>query len=208
MALPDLTDQFVADAYMGVLHTSNIPLSGSNLPPVYDGLGNRSSLNLGAYCNGASICGTLSATSLILDDYSFIGAFMHNFLYPVGSIFLSFENTNPSLRFIGTTWIQTAHGHFLGGVGMGTDINTVTKNLSAGENDGEYEHTLTIDELPPHQHNVLGRDERFGRTNSSSKQSVGTDPTSIKGITSNVGGGDSHNNVPPSFGVYVWRRTL
>ena len=204
MALPDLTDQFVADAYIGVLHTSNVAFTGSNLPSIYDGLGNRSSLNLGAYCNGASICGTLSATSLILDDYSFIV----DFIYPVGSIFLSFENTNPSSRFIGTTWIQTADGHFLGGVGTGTDINSITKSLSAGENDGEYEHTLTIDELPPHQHNVLGRNENFGRTNSSGKQTVGTDPTSIKGITSDVGGGNSHNNVPPSFGVYVWRRTL
>lgn len=118
MALPDLTELHVADTYKGVLHTSNVPISGANLPPVYDGLGNKSSLRLGSDGNGASVSGCLSADCLTLTGYPSI----IDYLYPVGAIYLDTLDVNPQTRFVGTTWGKISEGKFLAGVGSGVDI--------------------------------------------------------------------------------------
>lgn len=62
----NLTNFNVSDTFYGVLHAG-----GQNMPPsgqsqIYDGIGTPTALRLGANCNGATICGTLSATSLSL----------------------------------------------------------------------------------------------------------------------------------------------
>jgi hypothetical protein len=201
--LPDLTDQFIADSYAGILHTSEIPATGTNLPQVYDGLGNKTSFSIGSDGNGGSFTGTLSSGNYSIGNY----ATLIDYLYPIGSVYFSVGNTNPATRFAGTGWTQISEGRFIVGVGSDQDDNSVTKTFTEGENNGEYQHTLTVAEMPSHGHNVLGRNERFGRTNSSSKTSVGTDPTRIKGITDNTGGNLPHNNTPPGFGLYVWERT-
>jgi hypothetical protein len=201
--LPDLTDQFIADSYAGILHTSEIPATGTNLPQVYDGLGNKTSFSIGSDGNGGSFTGTLSSGNYSIGNY----ATLIDYLYPIGSVYFSVGNTNPATRFAGTGWTQISEGRFIVGVGSDQDDNSVTKTFTEGENNGEYQHTLTVAEMPSHRHTVLGRSENYGRTNSSSKTSVGTDPTRIKGITGNTGDNLPHNNTPPGFGLYVWERT-
>ena len=61
--------------------------------------------------------------------------------WPVGSIYLSVNNTNPSSYF-GGTWEQIAKGRTLVGVDTSdTDFNTVKKI------GGEKTHKLTINEM-------------------------------------------------------------
>ena len=58
-----LEGQFICDVYSTLLHLSGERFTDV-LEPVYDGLGNKSSLELGAEGLGASITGDLSATNI------------------------------------------------------------------------------------------------------------------------------------------------
>lgn len=141
--------------------------------------------------------------------------------FPVGSIFLNADGTNPG-TFIGGTWSRIAEGLFLAGVGTGTDKNSVTKSFSAGANNGEYEHTQTVNEMAQHNHNITdpGHTHNYGLGSGGSYSSVigGATPTNtqnrattdirVTGITiQNKGGSQAMNVTPPSFGIYIWQRT-
>ena len=66
--------------------------------------------------------------------------------YPIGAIYLSIDSTNPSKLF-GGTWQQIAKGRTLVGVDTSqTEFNIVKKT------GGEKTHTLTINEMPSHNH--------------------------------------------------------
>ena len=69
-------------------------------------------------------------------------------VYPVGSIYVTFDPANPSLRWAGTSWTAEASGRALVGVGGG---------WSVGETRGEETHRLTEAEIPVHDHQVPGQ---------------------------------------------------
>lgn len=58
----------ICDTYYGVLHAGGVPIPSTGQAQIYDGNGTTTALKLGANCNGATICGTLSATSLQLQN--------------------------------------------------------------------------------------------------------------------------------------------
>jgi len=195
----DFTNQFISDRYTSLIH-----LSGNNLTEdfdgVYDGKGNYTGIEIST--SDVSIHNVTmlkSATDTTLLDM----------IYPINSIFLSIENVNPGTRFIGSEWELVSEGLFLAGVGTGTDKNGNAQNIEA-ENvgtDGEYKHELTIEEMPSHQHDVHGRPNRFGRTNGADKDSAGFDTSRpLRADTTFVGDNQAHNNIPPYYGVYVWKR--
>lgn len=72
-------------------------------------------------------------------------------IYPVGSIYLSTNETNPG-TFLGGTWESYGQGRTLIGAGEGTDTNGTRQNFLAGTTGGEYAHTLTVSEMPSHTH--------------------------------------------------------
>lgn len=119
--------------------------------------------------------------------------------YPVGSIYMSYSSTSPSSLF-GGTWSQIS-GRFL----------YCTTSVGTG---GNNKHTLTVKEMPSHQHQ-LGQDGSmdFGYSGSSSaadrvfygRYTSGGRP--LWRLTSFNGGGQAHNNMPAYQGVYCWRRT-
>lgn len=109
--------------------------------------------------------------------------------YPLGSIYLSTSDLNPS-TFFGGLWEQIAQGKTLIGVGTGTDINEVSKTFSVGDTGGEYEYTLTVDEMPSDQHDV--NDFSYGRcgiTVTSYNDASGWNTPSIRGLTGAVSSG-------------------
>lgn len=63
-------------------------------------------------------------------------------IYPVGSIYISVNPTNPQVLF-GGNWIQIDQGRFL----IASGDNYPVKSTG-----GEATHTLSIDELPAHDH--------------------------------------------------------
>lgn len=116
-----------------------------------------------------------------------------NLIYPVGSIYMSTVNVNPATLF-GGTWEQL-EDRFLLGAGA---------TYTAGDTGGEATHTLTVDEIPSHRHDILASTQgtAFGSAyiNPSNGSRNSTDQTELKG------GGQPHNNMPPYIVVYMWKR--
>jgi microcystin-dependent protein len=90
---------------------------------------------------------------------------------------------------------------------------------AAGTTGGEAEHTLTIAEMPKHNHKDIGLSAdfsyRLGWDNGSNKginmyNSV-SNAVNIEGgsawRTGDEGGGQAHNNMPPFLTVNIWKRT-
>ena len=123
-------------------------------------------------------------------------------LYPVGSIYISVINTNPSTYF-GGTWEAFGAGRCLVGVdALQTEFNTVLKT------GGEKMHKLVISEMPSHNHpmGVLwGQKTGYGRV-TGGNPSTGADRANIQGSDVSTGGNQAHNNLQPYITVYMWRR--
>lgn len=115
---------------------------------------------------------------------------------PVGCLYMSFESTSPATLF-GGSWTQLKD-RFLLSVG--------DTYKSAGLTGGEADHTLTVAEMPSHRHGASeGQFHAYTGSNGVDTVSGGTNFKSIQ-YTAYVGGGGSHNNMPPYITVYVWRR--
>lgn len=123
-------------------------------------------------------------------------------VYPVGSLYMSVNSAEPSILF-GGMW-ERLKDRFLLAAG---------DSYAAGATGGEAAHTLTVNEMPKHHHNLYVR----GFDNSSSKEAIVnasynyTSDQSNAGqaelIISSTGGSAAHNNMPPYLTVYMWKRT-
>ena len=147
-------------------------------------------------------------TSELTNDSGFItAADIGNALYPVGSIYMSVNNTNPS-TFFGGTWEAWGAGKVPVGVDTAdTDFNAVEKT------GGEKTHILTVSEMPKHSHslptfysnpekeNITFADTAFN----ADKASDGN--VSNGGQVISAGGGQAHNNLQPYITCYMWKRT-
>ena len=124
-----------------------------------------------------------------------------NKIYPIGSIYMSMNNTSPA-TFLGGTW-EPLKDRFLIGAGNSYSVN------STG---GETTHKLTISEMPSHNHNV-----KYDNMNMTSTKLYGsgevyngfyqTTATSPIVTTTSTGSSQPHNNMPPYRAVYMWKRT-
>ena len=140
-------------------------------------------------------------------------------VYPVGSIYMNVNSTNPGTLF-GGTWEQI-QGKFL--LGM-------SSSYPAGSSGGEATHTLTVDEMPSHgNHLMQGRMYQELAENASNDSSYRSNtlylPKTAFASTGNInrgwkdwnggemypagtlkGGGNPHNNMPPYLSIYIWER--
>lgn len=137
-----------------------------------------------------------------------------NEIYPIGSIYMSVNSTNPSSLF-GGTWSQIT-GRFLLGVGV-PDANTDNYfgymsgnvyNAGVASKGGQDYHTLTVDEIPNHSHyNGCGNFWDWGQ--GGDRMLIGSNYGYTLGTPDGyyIGGNQFHNNMPPYFAVYIWQRT-
>ena len=124
--------------------------------------------------------------------------------FPVGYIFISIKNTNPG-TFLGGTWVPWGSGRVPVGVNTSdSSFNTVEKT------GGAKTHTLTVNEIPSHQHNTkVAWDGSVGGTNPIQKWAfLIHNPENQYGLDSDyTGGGQAHNNLQPYITCYMWKRT-
>lgn len=91
----------------------------------------------------------------------------------------------------GTNGTPNLSGKFIVGYDAAdVDYNTI------GKPGGEKRHTLTIDEMPPHNHSMVNSNS----DNGSGKPATGNDTAEGAAlITSSTGGGQAHENRPPYY---------
>lgn len=122
-------------------------------------------------------------------------------LFPVGSIYISVTNTNPS-SFLGGTWVAFGQGRTLVGVDTSqSEFNTVQKT------GGAKTVTLDIAHIPPHSH-VIPNGYLDNQIDADVRASgVGSYLSGMGTSTAITGSGQAHNNLQPYITVYFWRRT-
>ncbi len=121
-----------------------------------------------------------------------------NLLYPVGSYYWSSNPTDPGTLF-GGTWEQIKDRFVLAAGG----------SYTVGSTGGEATHTLTVNEMPSHTHDVYFQNDDF---NNSAGGGLGLthDGTTAENnykTTRATGGSAAHNNMPPYIVAYCWHRT-
>lgn len=149
-----------------------------------------------------------------------------DYIYPIGSIYLSVNSTSPATLFGGSC--TQLKDRFLLGAGS---------TYSSGATGGAATHKLSVAEMPSHAHdtpffnNMTNNGEMksdfvgvFGKgvTASQALKDTGQSSTmemwwinqtnTAEGnewayLTSAKGSGSAHNNMPPYLVVYMWKRT-
>lgn len=145
-------------------------------------------------------------------------------VYPVGSIYLSVNDTNPSTLF-GGTWETFATGRCL--VGVDTEQTEFNIPEKVG---GAKAHSLTVDELPAHAHTIASsgahkhtytgfiqcsassastytaiahkRYTADGAATPPSMNSTGAHTHTVNETGSSL----EHNNLQPYITCYMWKR--
>jgi len=135
--------------------------------------------------------------------------------YPIGTIYettsTDLDTTTKMNAHFGGTWEAYGSGKVLVAKSADTEFDTI------GETGGSKTHTLTVSEIPSHQHNVTQNFTIYATTGSTIPRIGGTiDISSVGTAYSNVdrtvtssatGGGGAHNNLQPYIVVYRYRRT-
>lgn len=123
--------------------------------------------------------------------------------FPIGSIYLTVGNYNPSTYF-GGKW-EKISGGYLWGCNSSIDNNLMDSSVGHTKS---FDTILTIEQMPKHSHNAVS--------------TSGIDDTSIKLYPFNMitqeyskvdtnavrpaGGGKGHSHDIPHIGVWVWKR--
>lgn len=107
------------------------------------------------------------------------------------------NNVNPQSIF-GGIW-QKIEGRFL----LGS-----SSSYTLGLLGGEATHTLTTSEMPKHKPSILLNTQDSYTTGSAANWQVVTNGRYYAGdMFLEIGGGQSHNNMPPYLVVNIWKRT-
>lgn len=125
-------------------------------------------------------------------------------IYPVGAIYMSISQTNPSQLF-GGSWVAWGSGRVPVGVNASDSLfNTPEKT------GGEKAHALSMAEMPNHDGHVLYTGNwtilsQYG-TQYSSRPYRKEASNEIVPNGQKLGGGSAHNNLQPYITCYMWKR--
>lgn len=139
-------------------------------------------------------------------------------MYPVGSIYITYNNVNPG-TFLGGTWVQFGQGRTLIGQGTGNDGST-SMSFTANSTGGSYKHNhiygIKVNEYYSVTSNLRVRKSDgswqggikdgtghayFNNCSQAANKELNTDTYKIESNTSNSG------TIQPYIVVFFWRRT-
>lgn len=110
-----------------------------------------------------------------------------DFIYPVGSIYLSTNKVNPG-TFLGGTWVSWGAGRMPVGIDTGdTNFNSPEKT------GGEKMHVLSVDEMPKHSHSI----QMHAHTIPSHTHTLGNHSHSIPVLSGTAASAGAHKHVVP-----------
>lgn len=211
-----------------VTHTNlNNIISGSSFVAGVGGATDDVSLEVDSTGGFLQIKDDGVTTDKIIDDaitFDKIAQGVLDKIYPIGSIYSNADdNTNPNTLLGFGTWDPFGEGKVVIGIdSTDPDFDVVGSGTNTNGTTGEKTHTLTVDELPAHDHvdnrntydsnNVLLRRASDGR-NSPSSTDTTVGEIQIAGTNAYddpfpriEGNDDPHNNLQPYTVVYMWKR--
>ena len=131
---------------------------------------------------------------------------LFDMIFHIGYVIESFnESFNPNEIFTWQVWEKVEGVFLLGSNGT----------YAVGDTGGEATHTLTVAEMPSHNHKLSSGKSvpYYGTTTSDGKKLSWVTSSSQWGYSNsnnfqqNTGGGSAHNNMPPYQVVNIWKRT-
>lgn len=151
-------------------------------------------------------------------DWNKLVSSIKNAMYPVGAVYITYNNTNPS-TFLGGTWEQFGQGRTLIGEGTGNDGST-SMSFTANNTGGKYNHDhiygIKLNEYYSVTSNLRVRKSDgswqggikdgtghayFNNCSQAANKELNTDTYKIESNTSNSG------TIQPYIVVFFWRRT-
>ena len=151
-------------------------------------------------------------------------------MYPVGSIYMSVTNTNPSAYFGGTwaAWgtgrvpvgVDASDTHFstvekTGGASTVTlsssqmPAHTHAKGTLAADSGGAHKHKLNLSKTTwgaSSGNKVVVDSTDYTAMDNKNTASGGAHEHTISGTTASTGGGNAHSNLQPYITCYMWKR--
>ena len=117
---------------------------------------------------------------------------MLDVFYPVGSVYISSQPTDPGTLF-GGTWTRIKDSFIL----------AAGDTYAAGATGGKSSVKLTIDQIPSHTHGSI----YTGSSGTKTLPWISGSGSNLAYVEGYAGGGKPHTNMPPYITRYVWERT-
>ena len=125
--------------------------------------------------------------------------------HPIGSLYISENATSPA-ELYGGTW-ERIEGRFIMGA---------SNTYPAGSTGGEAKHQITVAEMPTHEHfyradggggipQIAFSAWSWGFDVKTITQNT-EDKTTLGAAIGKAGSNEPHNNIPPYYSMYIWRR--
>ena len=183
---------------MGKIISKGVTIAGTNLSGVVDNLTSTSTTAALSANQGKVLNDGIEAL-----DTAYSG--LLNFFYPVGTIYettsTDLDTTTKMAAHFGGTWEVYGAGRVLVAKSADTEFDTI------GETGGAKTHTLTVEEMPSHDHEFPALRESGTQANYYIFSKSTGPYASLEYVhVSNTGGGQSHNNLQPYIVVYRYRR--
>lgn len=124
-----------------------------------------------------------------------------DFIYPIGTIYETTSTVHPNIS-LGGTWELYGSGR----VTVCYD-SSQTEFATIEQTGGEKTHTLTVNEMPSHNHKTRNDNTGGGANQFTTKASVVVSNSyDTRVLTESTGGSKPHNNLQPYIVVYRYRR--